>query len=62
MKNLNLKNLGVQEMDAKEMKVTDGGFIGYLYFLAGKAAYGAGMAVVAAGLKAAYDTGYDSIK
>lgn len=62
MKKLKLQNFGVQELDAKEMEEMNGGFIYYLYFAAGKAIYGAGMAVVAAGLKAAYDTGYDSIK
>ncbi|MFC3562148.1 hypothetical protein [Pedobacter jamesrossensis] len=61
MKSLNLENFGVQEMDAKEMGEMKGGFLIYLYFIGGKAIYGAGMAVVAAGLKAAYDTGYDSI-
>lgn len=62
MKNLKLESFGVYEMDAKEIQEKTGGFIYYLYFAAGKAIYGAGMAVVSAGLKAAYDTGYDSIK
>lgn len=62
MKKLELQNFAVVEMNNDEMREDSGGFIVYLYFLAGKAAYGAGLAVMAAGLKAAYDTGYDSIK